>query len=216
MLLLPLLLTQTLALAPVISQRFPDGRPPGYRGDNRCGPTSVAMVARAFHRRARQSDAALIESLDRLDDGRENRATAPAGIVRMAESLQLRAIDHPGFDAAWLRRILRHDGLVVALGRPRYLPPTEAHTGGHFVAVVGVSRAGDFIVNDPYRARSKKGRRYRVGAETLASFVRHKPNGRLIAIERPSLQARTPRATSHPPRATARAPHAAAARLRKS
>jgi peptidase C39-like protein len=188
---LSLLLSSTQALAPVISQRFPDGRDPGYRGDNRCGPASMAMIARGFHRRARLSDAALIESLDRLDDGQVNRATAPAGIGRMAAALRLRAIDHPGFDGAWVRRVLRRGGLVVALGRPRYLPQSEAHTGGHFVAIVGLSRGGDFIINDSYRARSRRGRRYRVAEKTLASFVRHKPNGRLIAIQRQAAAARS-------------------------
>jgi hypothetical protein len=180
-----LLTVHTLALAPVISQRFPDGRTPAYHGESRCGPASMAMVARGFHRRARLSDAALIESLDRLDDGQVNRATAPAGILRMAAALQLRAIVHPGFDASWVRRVLRTGGLVVALGRPRYLPPSEAHTGGHYVAIVGVAADGELIVNDPYRATSPRGRRYRVADATLASFVRHKPNGRLIAIQRP-------------------------------
>ena len=195
-LLVSLLLSSPLGLAPVISQRFPAGSPPRYRGENRCGPASVAMVARGFHLRPRQSDAALIESLDRLDDGRVNRATAPAGIVRMAEWLHLRAIDHPGFDGAWVRRVLQRGGLVIALGRPRFLPPTEAHTGGHFVAIVGVARDGEFIVNDPYRAHSRRGRRYRVGERTLASFVRHKPNGRVIAIQRRTLLARTPQAAA--------------------
>jgi Peptidase_C39 like family len=174
---------QTFALAPVISQRFPEGRTAAYHGESRCGPATMAMVARGFPRRPRLSDAALIESLDRLDDGLVNRATAPAGIVRMAEALRLRAIVHPGFDGPWVRRVLQHGGLVVALGRPRYLPPTEAHTGGHYVAIVGLSPRGEFIVNDPYRATSRRGRRYRVAPTTLASFVRHKPNGRLIAIE---------------------------------
>src|SRR4051812_20512371 len=144
----------------------------------------MAMIARGFHLRRRTSDAALIESLDRADDGLVNRATPPGGIVRMAESLRLRAIVHPGFDGAWVRRVLKRGGLVVALGRPRYLPPTEAHTGGHFVAIVGVARDGELIVNDSYRATARSGRRYRVPEATLASFVRHKPNGRLFAIER--------------------------------
>ncbi len=189
-----LLSVHALALAPVISQRYPAGRAPGYHGESRCGPASMAMVARGFHLRPRQSDAALIESLDRLDDGQVNRATAPAGIVRMARALELRAIVHRGFDATWLRSVLRHGGLVVALGRPRFLPPSEAHTGGHYVAVVGVSAGGQFIVNDPYRATSRRGRRYRVAGATLASFVRHKPNGRLFALERAGHRA--------PPRAT--------------
>lgn len=187
-LLLPSLLlsVQTLALAPVISQRYPHGRPPGYHGESRCGPASMAMVARGFHLGARWSDAALIDSLDRLDDGQVNRATPPAGIVRMAEALRLRAVVHPGFDGAWVRRVLGRGGLVVALGRPRYLSPSEAHTGGHYVAIVGVSPNGDFIVNDPYRTTSRSGRRYRVADRTLASFIRHKPNGRLFAIQRPA------------------------------
>ncbi len=175
----------TLALAPVISQRYPHGRAPDYHGESRCGPASMAMVARGFHLRAQLSDAALIDSLDRLDDGQVNRATAPAGIVRMAAALHLHAVVHPGFDGGWLRRVLAHGALVVALGRPRYLPPTEAHTGGHYVAIVGVSPRGDFIVNDPYRKTSRRGRRYRVPDATLASFIRHKPNGRLFALERP-------------------------------
>jgi hypothetical protein len=179
-----LLSVQTLALVPVISQRYPEGRVAGYRGESRCGPASMAMVARGFHLRARLSDATLIESLDRADDGLVNRATSSDGIVRMAEALRLHAVVHPGFDGAWVRRVLRRGGLVVALGRPRYLPPSEAHTGGHYVAIVGVSPSGEFIVNDPYRATSRRGRRYRVADKILASFVRHKPNGRLFAIQR--------------------------------
>jgi hypothetical protein len=173
---------QIPSLAPVISQRFPEGMTASYRGDSRCGPTTMAMIARGFHRRGDLSDAALIRTLDRLDDGAENRATTPAGIVRMASALRLRASVHPGFDAGWLHRVLHRRGLVVALGRPRFLPPTEAHTGGHFVAIVGESPTGGFIVNDPYRATSRRGRRYRVPVEQLASFVDHKPNGQLFAI----------------------------------
>jgi hypothetical protein len=142
----------------------------------------MAMIARGFHRRPKLSDAALIETLDRLDDGVVNRATTPAGILRMADALQLRARVHSGFDGAWLRSVLRRGGLVVALGRPRFLPPTEAHTAGHFVSIVGMTRAGEFIVNDPYRRTSVYGRRYRVPEAMLASFVRHKPNGQLFAI----------------------------------
>jgi hypothetical protein len=178
-----LLLSQMLALVPVISQRYPEGRSPSYQGESRCGPASMAMVARGFHLRAGLSDAGLIESLDRVDDGQVNRATSSDGIVRMAEALRLKAIVHPGFDGAWVRRVLGRGGLVVALGRPRYLPPSEAHTGGHYVAIVGVSPGGEFIVNDPYRATSRRGRRYRVADKTLAAFVRHKPNGRLFAIQ---------------------------------
>ncbi len=175
-------MVSSLAATPVISQRFPKGRPPGYRGESRCGPANMAMIARGFHRKPKWSDAALIETLDRLDDGMVNHATTPAGIVRMATALRLRARVHEGFDGAWLRRVLRRGGLVIALGRPRYLPPTEAHTAGHFVSIVGVTKSGQFIVNDPYRRTAKSGRRYRVPEEMLASFVRHKPNGKLFAI----------------------------------
>jgi hypothetical protein len=142
----------------------------------------MAMIARGFHRRPNLSDAELIESLDRLDDGLVNHATAPAGILRMTAALQLRARVHTGFDGDWLRGALRHGELVVALGRPRFLPPSEAHTGGHFVSIVGLTRKGNFIINDPYRRTSKYGRQYRVPEERLASFILHKPNGRMFAI----------------------------------
>lgn len=185
---------------PVISQRFPAGRAPGYRGDSRCGPANMAMVARRFHRRPRLSDAALIETLDRLDDGMVNRATTPDGILRMAAALKLRARVHSGFDGAWLRKVLRRGGLVVALGRPRFLPPSEAHTAGHFVSVVGVTQRGQFIINDPYRRTSKHGQRYRVPERMLASFVRHKPNGTLFAISPSSNSGRRGSPASRGPR----------------
>jgi Peptidase_C39 like family len=169
------------ARAPLISQRFPDGRARSYRGESRCGPASVAMVARGFHRRSDLSDAALIEKLDHLDDGMVNHATAPEGILRMGAALRLHARVLLGFDGAWLRAALRRGALVVALGRPRFLPPTEAHTGGHYVSIVGMG-SGAFIVNDSYRKHSAGGTQYRVTEQTLASFVRHKPNGRLIAL----------------------------------
>jgi hypothetical protein len=167
---------------PLISQRFPQGRRAGYQGDSRCGPANMAMIARGFHRRSQLSDAALIETLDRLDDGLVNHATSPQGILRMSAALKLRARVHRGFDARWLRAALGRGELVVALGRPRFLPQTEAHTGGHFVSIVGVTRAGRFLVQDPYGRRSRLGRRYVVPADTLASFIRHKPNGQLFAI----------------------------------
>jgi hypothetical protein len=167
---------------PVISQRFPQGRRPDYRGESRCGPATMAMIARGFHRRPHLSDAALIDTLDRLDDGLVNRATSPEGILRMAAALKLRARVHAGFDAAWLRAALGRGELVVALGRPRFLPPSEAHTGGHFVSIVGVTRTGRFLIQDPYGRVSRRGRKYRVAAETLAAFIRHKPNGRLFAL----------------------------------
>src|SRR2546423_1760873 len=106
------------ARAPVISQRFPNGRTADYRGDSRVAPASMAMISRGFHRRPNLSDAALIETLDRLDDGVVNHATTPAGILRMAAALRLRARVHSGFDGEWLRNVLRRGGLAVALGRP--------------------------------------------------------------------------------------------------
>jgi hypothetical protein len=165
---------------PLISQRFPKGRTAKYHGESRCGPANMAMVARAFHRRPRLSDAALIVTLDRLDDGIENHATSPEGILRMAAALRLRAKIHPGFDDRWVRRVLDRGGLVLALGRPRYLSPTEAHTGGHFVSIVGVAKDGELVVNDPYGRKQAK--RYRVTPKMMESFVRHKPNGKLFAI----------------------------------
>jgi hypothetical protein len=182
--------------APLISQRFPKGHSPDYHGESRCGPANMAMVARGFHRRPQLSDAALIETLDRLDDGMVNHATAPEGIVRMSAALNLHARVHLGFDADWLRAALHRGELVVALGRPRFLPPSEAHTGGHFVSIVGLTPKGSFIVNDPYRATARTGQTYRVPEKTLASFIRHKPNGQLFAISpapRPHTAALKPR-----------------------
>src|SRR5688572_28890220 len=100
-----MLLISTPAIAllpPVISQRYPSGRTPGYRGDSRCGPATMAMIARGFRKKPKLSDAALIDSLDRLDDGIVNHATTPAGMVRMAEALRLMARIRRGFDGKWV------------------------------------------------------------------------------------------------------------------
>jgi hypothetical protein len=156
------------------------------------------MVARGFHRRPDLSDAALIEKLDGLDDGVTNHATAPAGILRMTAALRLRTRVLEGFDGAWLRAALRRGGLVVALGRPRFLPPSEAHTGGHYVSITGVTPKGNFIVNDPYRRHSRRGLRYGVSERTLASFVSHKPNGTLFAIYRSARPQRSGRRRARP------------------
>lgn len=140
--------------APWISQYSPGGNDGSYyNGGSNCGPTSLAMIARAFGKGEGLTDARLINKLGEAG-GTTADGTGVNGISAMARSIGLGAQQRgPGADVNWIAEQLEAGKMVVANGdyyaMAPHADPAKVGTGGHYVAVVGMDAQGNFIVNDP-------------------------------------------------------------------
>jgi LysM repeat protein len=162
--------------APYINQYRPAGAANGYvNGDANCGPTSMAMIARAFGKGGNMSDAQLINYLGGKG-GTTANGTNVNGISAMAQAIGLGAETRGGADTAWIAEQLKAGKMVVANGdyyaMAPHANPAKVGTGGHYVSVVGMDANGNFIVNDP--ADKNVGT---VSPEALARFIRGNRNG---------------------------------------
>ncbi|MDB5101632.1 MAG: hypothetical protein JWM80_6053 [Cyanobacteria bacterium RYN_339] len=163
------------ARAPEIDQYHPNGEDQGYyNGSANCGPTSMAMIARAFGWGGDLSDAKLINSLGAAG-GTTAEGTSVNGIVAMARAIGKSGEIKQGADAAWIRDQLEGGHLVVANGDYYAMAPHDngrnIGQGGHYVAVIGLE--GDrFIVNDPADKNV-----HLVSGPDLETFIRSNRNG---------------------------------------
>ncbi len=160
--------------APYINQYSPAGAGSGYtNGPANCGPTSMAMIARAFGYGQGMSDAQLINHLGRMG-GTGGNGTNVNGIAAMAQGIGKSAQTRgPGANVEWIAEQMRAGKLVVANGDYYAMAPHEnpSRSSGHYVAVVGMD-GRDFLVHDPADKNV-----HRVSPEALAKFIRSNPNG---------------------------------------
>lgn len=160
---------------PYISQYRPVGAERGYsNGPSNCGPTSMAMVARAFGYGAGMSDAQLINHLGRFG-GTTSAGTSVNGIVAMARAVGKQAtVKGPGPNVEWMKEQLRAGKLLVANGDYHAMPPhqNEARTSGHYVTVAGLDERGNFIVRDPADQAVRT-----ITPSQMAHFISSNPNG---------------------------------------
>lgn len=139
--------------APYINQYHPDGEGQGYtNGGSNCGPTSAAMIARAFGYGAGMTDAKLINHLGAIG-GTTSAGTSVNGIAAMARAMGKQGtVKGPSADTAWIADQLRAGKMVVANGDYYAMAPHDASkigSGGHYVAVIGLDGNGNFLVHDP-------------------------------------------------------------------
>lgn len=137
--------------APFISQVEPAGADTHYKnGWSNCGPTSVAMIVRAYGGGQGLTDAQLIMDLGHLG-GTTADGTGVAAIATMAEAKGLTAETRYGADSDWISRQLDQGKMVVANGDYYAMAPhvNGAKTSGHYLTVTGKDADGNFLVNDP-------------------------------------------------------------------
>ncbi len=160
---------------PFISQYRPNGAERGYyNGPANCGPTSMAMLARAMGYGEGMTDAQLINHLGQKG-GTSGDGTNVNGIVAMAQAMGKQGqIRGPGANVDWIREQLQQGKMVVANGDYYAMPPhqNEARTSGHYVLVHGIDAQGRFLVHDPADQNVKS-----VSAQELAYFINQNPNG---------------------------------------
>lgn len=160
--------------APYINQYSPAGKSGGYtNGAANCGPTSMAMIARAFGYGKGMTDAQLITRLGRMG-GTNGNGTNVNGIAAMAQGIGKTAQTRgPGAHVDWIADQLRAGKLVVANGDYFAMAPHEnpSRSSGHYVAVVGME-GRNFLVHDPADRNVHK-----VSPEAMAKFIRSNPNG---------------------------------------
>ncbi len=160
---------------PFISQYRPDGAERGYyNGPANCGPTSMAMVARAMGYGQGMTDAQLINHLGQKG-GTSGNGTNVNGIVQMAQAMGKQGqIRGPGANVDWIREQLQQGKQVVANGDYYAMPPhrNDAKTSGHYVLVYGMDAQGRFLVHDPADQNVKS-----VSAQELGYFINQNPNG---------------------------------------
>lgn len=158
---------------PYISQYRPVGAENGYyNGPSNCGPTSMAMLARAFGYGAGMSDAQLINALGRAG-GTTGDGTNVNGIIAMAREMGKEGQMRQGGGVDFMIQALQEGKLCVANGDYYAMPPhvNDARTSGHYVAVVGYEN-GNFIVRDPADQNVRL-----VSREQMEQFITSNPNG---------------------------------------
>jgi hypothetical protein len=160
---------------PYINQYRPAGREYGYtNGNANCGPTSMAMVARAFGYGGNLSDAQLINYLGGV--GRTGASgTSVNGIAAMAQTMGLSAeIRGSGPDTAWIAEQLATGKYVVANGDYYAMAPhaNSNRTSGHYVLITGRDAYGRFLVQDPADPDARV-----VDDRELAHYIRSNTNG---------------------------------------
>jgi hypothetical protein len=138
---------------PAIDQQTPDGNGLYLNGNANCGPTSMAMIARAdpgatIHGIpvSSMTDAQLVMALG-LAGGTGRTGTSPNGEIAMAEALGYQTASAlGGFHPVFVDATLAKGGSVIVNGAI----PINGEISGHFMVVSGKDAQGNYVVNDPW------------------------------------------------------------------
>ncbi|MEB3238281.1 MAG: C39 family peptidase [Candidatus Sericytochromatia bacterium] len=165
--------TQVRAHTPGINQYRPDGAGADYRnGPSNCGPTSMAMIARAIGWRDSLSEARLINTLGDIG-GTTAEGTSIGGLGKMAQAMGLSVTSQAGSYLAWANGQLAAGKWVIFNGDYHEMNPhrNPARTSGHYVLCYGLED-GQYLVHDPADDRVR-----RVSPDEMYRFVKAHPSG---------------------------------------
>lgn len=146
----PLVLGGTL---PAIDQQTPDGNGRYLNGNANCGPTSMAMIARADPNAtidgvpvSSMTDAQLVMALG-MTGGTGRTGTSPNGEIAMADALGYQTASAlGGFHQTFVDATLAAGGSVIVNGAI----PVDGQLSGHYMVVSGKDAQGNYAVNDPW------------------------------------------------------------------
>lgn len=170
-----------------ISQRTPqDDDGSYYNGDSNCGPTSAAMILRAFGYRPELMDADLINHLGGLM-GTGGNGTGAWNLYNAVENLEgYHASIQEGSNPDWIIQQLEAGNYVVANGN--YYGGVNADPNGmygqgvgdHYVTVAGWD-GENFLVHDPW---NPGGEPEKYSYEQMRNFLvsNHNHDGYAVAI----------------------------------
>ncbi|MBN8227227.1 C39 family peptidase [Corallococcus macrosporus] len=140
---------------PSIKQMSSEGTEDDWNQQSNCGPTTMAMILQGYGIGTGMSDGALINQLGQ-GVGITSAGVGYADIQRMAASNGLTSEVNPGTDVGWIEQQLASGNLVAVNGESHVMlqneqPPftSGSFSGGHWIAVTGMTPEGNFIVHDP-------------------------------------------------------------------
>ncbi|SEU30230.1 LysM domain-containing protein [Myxococcus fulvus] len=140
---------------PYINQITSEGTEDDWNRNSNCGPTTLAMILQGYGFGGGLSDGAFINQLaNSIGMGAEG--TGYVGIEQMAANMGLTSETHAGSDVRWIQQQLAAGNLVAVNGESSVMlaneqPPNASgnFSGGHWIAVTGMTPEGNFIVHDP-------------------------------------------------------------------
>ncbi|MFB1482494.1 C39 family peptidase [Corallococcus sp. RDP092CA] len=140
---------------PSIKQMSSEGTEDDWNQQSNCGPTTMAMILKGYGIGTDLSDGAFINQLGQ-GVGITSAGVGYADIQQMAANNGLSSEVNAGTDVGWIQQQLAAGNLVAVNGESHVMlqnesPPftSGSFSGGHWIAVTGMTPEGNFIVHDP-------------------------------------------------------------------
>ncbi|MBN8472121.1 C39 family peptidase [Corallococcus exiguus] len=172
---------------PSIKQMSSEGTEDDWNQQSNCGPTTMAMILQGFGIGTELSDGAFINQLGQ-GVGITSAGVGYTDIQRMAANNGLTSEVNPGTDVGWIEDQLASGNLVAVNGESHVMlqnesPPftSGSFSGGHWIAVTGMTPEGNFIVHDPSSTVTEM-----TPAELQRFLGEHQYGGYSVAIHPPA------------------------------
>ncbi|MCY1031371.1 C39 family peptidase [Corallococcus sp. BB11-1] len=171
---------------PSIKQMSSEGNEDNWNQASNCGPTTMAMILQGYGIGTELSDGAHINQLGQGVGITADGVGYPA-IQQMATNNGLTSEWNPGTDVSWIQQQLESGNLVAVNGESNVMLQNEQpaftsgnFSGGHWIAVTGMTPEGNFIVHDPSSTVTEL-----TPGELERFLAQHHDGGHSVAIHPP-------------------------------